>query len=77
MRWVFVKLVEIVGGDVCGKKCVVLGTDGAAMTAAVAVRGLGADMVVHVLFCCFVFLKVLSFFSFLVVELVCILLMMH
>lgn len=44
----FVKLVEIVGADVCGKKCVVLGTGGAAMTAAAALRGLGAGAVVHV-----------------------------
>ena len=44
----FVKLVEIVGIDVRGKKCVVLGTGGAAMTAAAALRGLGAGSVVHV-----------------------------
>lgn len=44
----FVKLVEIVGVDVRGKKCVVLGTGGAAMTAAAALRGLGADSVVHI-----------------------------
>ena len=44
----FVKLVEIVGVDVRGKKCVVLGTGGAAMTAAAALRGLGAGTVVHV-----------------------------
>lgn len=44
----FVKLVEIVGVDVRGKKCVVLGTGGAAMTAAAALRGLGAGAVVHV-----------------------------
>jgi shikimate dehydrogenase len=44
----FVKLVEIVGIDVRGKKCVVLGTGGAAMTAAAALRGLGAGMVVHI-----------------------------
>lgn len=44
----FVKLVETVGADVRGKKCVVLGTGGAAMTAAAALRGLGAGKVVHV-----------------------------
>jgi shikimate dehydrogenase len=44
----FVKLVEIVRVDVRGKKCVVLGTGGAAMTAAAALRGLGADSVVHI-----------------------------
>jgi shikimate dehydrogenase len=44
----FVKLVEIVGIDVRGKKCVVLGTGGAAMTAAAALRRLGAGMVVHI-----------------------------
>ena len=44
----FVKLVEIAGIDVRGKKCVVLGTGGAAMTAAAALRGLGAGAVVHV-----------------------------
>ena len=41
----FVKLVEIVGADVRGKKCVVLGTGGAAMTSAAPSdrrsRGLG------------------------------------
>ena len=44
----FVKLVEIAGIDVRGKKCVVLGTGGAAMTAAAALRGLGAGAVVYV-----------------------------
>ena len=44
----FVKLVETVGIDVHGKKCVVLGTGGAAMTAAAALRGLGAGTVVHI-----------------------------
>jgi shikimate dehydrogenase len=44
----FVKLVEITGADLCGKKCVVLGSGGAAMTAAVALRGLGAGSVVHI-----------------------------
>ena len=44
----FVKLVETVGVDVRGRKCVVLGTGGAAMTAAAALRGLGAGNVVHI-----------------------------
>lgn len=44
----FVKLVESVGVDVRGKKCVVLGTGGAAMTAAAALRGLGAGALVHI-----------------------------
>ena len=44
----FVKLVEIVGINVRRKKCVVLGTGGAAMTAAAALRGLGAGAVVHI-----------------------------
>ena len=44
----FVKLVETVGVDVRGRKCVVLGTGGAAMTAAAALRGLGAGRVVHI-----------------------------
>lgn len=44
----FVKLVEVVGADVRGKKCVVLGTGGAAMTAAAALRGLGAGSVVQI-----------------------------
>ena len=44
----FVKLVEIVGIDVRGKKCVVLGTGGAAMTASAALRRLGACAVVHI-----------------------------
>lgn len=44
----FEKLVDDVGVDVRGKKCVVLGTGGAAMTAAAAMRGLGAGSVVHV-----------------------------
>lgn len=44
----FVKLVEMVGVEVQGRKCVVLGTGGAAMTAAAALRGLGAGKVVHI-----------------------------
>ena len=44
----FMKLVEIVGVDVRGKKCVVLGTGGAAMTAAAVLRRLGAGSVVHI-----------------------------
>ena len=44
----FMKLVEIVGVDVRGKKCVVLGTGGAAMTAAAVLRRLGAGNVVHI-----------------------------
>ena len=44
----FTRLVELVGADVRGKKCVVLGTGGAAMTAAAALRGLGAGAVVHI-----------------------------
>lgn len=44
----FLKLVEAVGVDVAGRKCVVLGTGGAAMTAAAALRGLGAAQVVHI-----------------------------
>ena len=44
----FVKLVEITGADVRERKCVVLGTGGAAMTAAAALRGLGAGRVVHI-----------------------------
>lgn len=44
----FVKLVETVGVDVRGRKCVVLGTGGAAMTVAAALRGLGAGEVVHI-----------------------------
>ena len=44
----FTKLVELVGADVRGKKCVVLGTGGAAITAAAALRGLGAGTVVHI-----------------------------
>ena len=44
----FVKLVEIVKVDVRGKKCVVLGTGGAAMTSAAALRGLGAGALVHI-----------------------------
>ena len=44
----FVKLVRTVGADVRGRKCVVLGTGGAAMTAAAALRGLGAEKVVHI-----------------------------
>ena len=44
----FMKLVEIVGVDVRGKKCAVLGTGGAAMTAAAALRHLDAGGVVHI-----------------------------
>ena len=44
----FMKLVEIVGVDVRGRKCVVLGTGGAAMTAAAVLRRLGAGKVVHI-----------------------------
>jgi shikimate dehydrogenase len=44
----FLKLVDGVGADVRGRKCVVLGTGGAAMTAAAALRGLGAARVVHI-----------------------------
>lgn len=44
----FVKLVESVKIDVGGKKCVVLGTGGAAMTAAAALRRLHAGEVVHI-----------------------------
>ena len=44
----FERLVEIVDVDMRGKKCVVLGTGGAAMTAAVALRCLGASRVVHI-----------------------------
>ena len=44
----FEKLVSLVGVPVDGQKCVVLGTGGAAMTAAAALRGLGAGAVVHI-----------------------------
>ena len=44
----FEKLVSLVGVPVNGQKCVVLGTGGAAMTAAAALRGLGAGAVVHI-----------------------------
>ena len=44
----FMKLVEIVGADVRGRKCVVLGTGGAAMTAGAALRRMGAGSVVHI-----------------------------
>lgn len=44
----FEHLVKIVGAEVAGKKCLVLGTGGAAMTAAASLRGLGAGSVVHV-----------------------------
>lgn len=44
----FEKLVALVGVPVNGRKCVVLGTGGAAMTAAAALRGLGAGAVVHI-----------------------------
>ena len=44
----FRRLVESVGVDIGGRKCVVLGTGGAAMTAATVLRELGAAAVVHV-----------------------------
>ena len=44
----FVKLVEKTGVAVKGKKCVVLGTGGAAMTAAAALRSMGAGEVRHI-----------------------------
>ena len=44
----FKKLVEMVCTDVRGKSCVVLGTGGAAMTAATVLRQLGAEKVVHI-----------------------------
>lgn len=44
----FLKLIELAGADVRGKKCVVLGTGGAAQTAAAVLRGLGAGTVVNV-----------------------------
>lgn len=44
----FERLVKIVDADVRDAKCVVLGTGGAAMTAAAALRGLGAGRVVHI-----------------------------
>ena len=44
----FEKLVSLVGVPVNGRKCVVLGTGGAAMTAAAALRGLGAGTVVNI-----------------------------
>ena len=44
----FAKLVGLVGVDVRGRKCVVLGTGGAAATAAAALRGLGAGSIVHI-----------------------------
>ena len=44
----FMKLVEIVGAEVRGKKCVVLGTGGAATTAGAALRRMGAGRVVHI-----------------------------
>ena len=44
----FAKLVEMVGVNVQGKTCVVLGTGGAAMTAAAVLRRLGAGKVVHI-----------------------------
>ena len=44
----FEKLVGTVGADVRGRKCVVLGTGGAAMTAAAVLRGLGAESVTHI-----------------------------
>ena len=44
----FMKLVETVGVAVRGKKCVVLGTGGAAMTAAAVLRRCGAGTVIHI-----------------------------
>ena len=44
----FQKLVESVGVDIRGRKCVVLGTGGAAMTAATVLEELGAAKVVHI-----------------------------
>lgn len=44
----FACLVEKTGVDVKGKKCVVLGSGGAATTAAVVLRELGADPVVNI-----------------------------
>lgn len=44
----FLKLLEITGADVRGKKCVILGTGGAAATVAAVLRGIGADRVVHI-----------------------------
>jgi len=44
----FEKLVDLVGVDVRNKKCLVLGTGGTAMTAAVSLRRLGAGKVVHI-----------------------------
>ena len=44
----FQKLVDIVGADVRGKKSVILGTGGAAATAAAVLRKSGARNVVHI-----------------------------
>jgi len=44
----FRKLVESVGVDVVGRKCVVLGTGGAAMTAGMVLGEMGAAKVVHI-----------------------------
>jgi shikimate dehydrogenase len=44
----FAKLVETVGTDVRGKKCVVLGSGGAAQTAAAVLRRLGAGETVNI-----------------------------
>ena len=44
----FAKLVELVGADVRGRKCVVLGTGGAAMTVSFVLRRLGAGSIVHI-----------------------------
>lgn len=44
----FRKLLEIVGVKFAGRKCVVLGTGGAAMTSAMALRESGAGQVVHI-----------------------------
>lgn len=44
----FLKLVDLLKVDVKGMKCLVLGTGGAAMTAAAALRGLNAERVVHI-----------------------------
>lgn len=44
----FAKLIEILSVDISGKKCVILGTGGAAMTASVVLGRLGAGAVVHI-----------------------------
>lgn len=46
--WGFRKLVESVGAAVPGRKCVVLGTGGAATTAASVLTAMGAAEVVHI-----------------------------